>query len=107
MGTDEVKGMESGVSEIEYVGPFEHHEVVVNGWTVPHLTSTPLQGGRIHLSLDSRFGLELMLQDAERVVPFIAHCIAVASGYTGHPGEDGFDEPRHAHPMTRLRRLDI
>lgn len=86
---------------VEFVGPFEHHDVVVNGWRVPYLEATPMIGGQVTLSLDHRYALDLSLADAERVVPFLAHCIAVASGYTAHPGCDGLDEPRPRHPMAR------
>jgi hypothetical protein len=62
--------------------------VVLRGWQVPFLTATPLPGGKIHLTLDHRFGLDLSLADAEQVIPFLADCMAVALGYTGHPEAD-------------------
>lgn len=74
---------------VEYVGPFEHHAVVVNGRRVRYLDAQPLPGGRIALTLDDRFGLDLSLQDAERVVPFIAHAIAVGAGWAAHSQDDG------------------
>src|SRR5207237_8046781 len=86
---------------VDFVGPFEHHDVVVNGWRVPYLEATPRNGGQVLLCLDHRYGLELSLADAERIVPFIADCMAVAAGYTAHPGRDGLDEPRPRHPMAR------
>jgi hypothetical protein len=73
---------------VDYVGPFEHHEVVVDGWQVPFLEATPLQGGRVSLTLDKRFGLDLDLADAERIVPFLANAIAVGMGYESHPDSD-------------------
>lgn len=88
---------------LEYIGPLEHHEVVLNGRRVPHLSAVPMQGGMVHLTLDRRFGLDLSLQDAERVVPFIAHCLAIGMGYTGFPDEDM--EPLRAHPMQRMREI--
>jgi hypothetical protein len=54
--------------ELEFVGPRESHDVIYHGWQVPFLEATPLPGGRVFLCLDRRFGLELALQDAERVV---------------------------------------
>ena len=92
-------------SGLEFVGPFEHHDVVVNGWRVPYLEATPLNGGVVRLCLDGRFGLDLSVADAEHVVPFVADCIAVAAGYTAHPGGDGLDEPRLSHPMVRMHSV--
>jgi hypothetical protein len=94
-------------SPVEFVGPFEHHEVTVNGWTVPYLTATPLPGGRVDLTLDHRYMLDLSLQEAERLVPFLANAIAIAHGYTAHPSDDE-DEPlapTKRHPMARLSSL--
>jgi hypothetical protein len=92
---------------VEYVGPFEHHEVVVNGWRVPFLEATPLNGGRIALRLDRRIGVDITVEEGERLMPFIADCIAVAAGYTAHPGCDGLEEPRPRHPMARMQGVWI
>lgn len=88
---------------VEFPGPFDHHDVVVNGWRVPFLDATPLNGGKVLLGLDRRTSVELPVADVDRIVPFIADCIAVAMGYTAHPGCDGLDEPRPSHPMARVR----
>ena len=87
-------------SPVEFVGPFEHHEVVVHGWQVPFLNATPLPGGRIHLNLDHRLGVDLTVEEAERFVPFLADCIAVAMGYTCHPRPDGGTKQRL--PFTQM-----
>lgn len=89
---------------LEFVGPIEYHAVVLNGHRVPHLTATPLPGGRVDLTLDNRFGVEMSLQDAERFVPFVAHCLAVGMGYTHHPDEPG-DHPLRRLAMPRMRPL--
>jgi hypothetical protein len=81
-------GIGMTVAELEFIGPFKHHDVVVNGWQVPFLRATPLNGGRVHLNLDCRFGVDLTVEEAERIVPFLADCIAVALGYTSHPEGD-------------------
>ena len=91
---------------VDYVGPFETHRVVVDGWQVPLLDATPLQGGRVLLSLDSRFGLELTLAEAERVVPFVAHAIAIASGFAGHPSGKLESRPLGLARPRRLLDLD-
>ncbi len=88
--------------QVSFPGPFEHHDVVVNGRQVPYLRATPLDGGQVHLNLDRRLGLTLSAEEAERVVPFLADAIAVASGFTCHPdaGEDG-PTPRHPFPAVQ------
>lgn len=90
---------------LEFVGPFEHHDVVLNGRRVPYLSATPLAGGRVYLSLDNRFALELSLKEAEYIVPFIAHCLAVGMGYTGFP-DTAEGAPLPAQHMPRMRSLD-
>jgi hypothetical protein len=103
---DDANGNAASVA-VDYVGPIEHHAVVVNGYAVPFLTATPMPGGRIYLTLDERVAIELPLADAERIVPFIADCIAISLGYTGHPGTDGAPEPRPRHPFARMTGLMI
>ena len=92
------------MATVEFVGPFRHHDVVVNGWQVPHLRATSLNGGRIHLNLDRRLGLDLSVEEAERFVPFLADCIAVAKGFTAHPGSE-LPEPVVRLPFTRMRGI--
>lgn len=94
---------EEATSEVEFVGPFSSHVVVVRGRRVPYLEATPLNGGMVALHLDHRFSIDLSVADAERIVPFIADCIAVAMGYTGHPGVD--DEPIPLPAMPRMLAL--
>lgn len=82
----------SSVAGVEFVGPFERHEVVVNGWQVPLLQARMEPGGRIVLLLDNRIALDLTVEESERVLPFLADAIAVAQGFTCHPRE-GQSEP--------------
>jgi hypothetical protein len=89
-------------SAVEFIGPFQHHDVLVHGWQVPLLEARPHLGGRLTLTLDQRFGLELSLEEAERIIPFIAECIAVALGFASHPS--GEEEPKHL-PRLRPRRM--
>ncbi len=91
-------------SRVNYVGPFRYHDVVVDGRAVPFLRATPLDGGRVHLNLDRRLGLDLSASEAERVVPFLAHTIAVALGYTSHPDTER-DGPNRSHPFPRVAPL--
>jgi hypothetical protein len=90
--------------QTSFPGPFEHHDVVVNGRQVPYLRATPLDAGRVHLNLDRRLGLTLTAEEAERVVPFLADAIAVASGYTAHP-DAGQDGPVARHPFPAVQSL--
>jgi hypothetical protein len=93
--------------QVTFPGPFSHHDVVVNGHQVPFLRATLLDGGQVHLNLDRRLGLTLSAGEAERVVPFLADAIAVASGYTSHPDADGGGPtPRHPFPAVQPLFLD-
>jgi hypothetical protein len=85
---------------VEYVGPLEHRFVVVRGRVVEYLSAIPLTTGGVSLTLDHRFRLDLSADEAERFIPFLADCMAVAAGYASHPGEE--DE---ALPLPRFRRL--
>jgi hypothetical protein len=69
---------------LDFPGPFQVHEVVLHGHVVPYLRASPTADG-VSLTLDRRVALDLSAEDAEKVIPFIADCIAVAMGYTGHP----------------------
>lgn len=73
---------------VTFPGPFEHHDVVVNGWRVPFLHAHMKTEDRVLLVLDRRLGAEFSVEEAERVVPFLADAIAVAMGYGAHPDVD-------------------
>lgn len=84
---------------VSFPGPFTHHDVVVDGWRVPLMSAQVSHHGRVLLVLDDRFSLDLSLEEAERVVPFLADTVAVALGYDAHPNEA--DQPplrRAPHP---------
>ena len=86
-------------SGLDFVGPFSSHRVILHGYAVPHLEAHPNADG-VHLSLDHRSGIDLSTDEAEKIVPFIADCIAVALGYSCHPNPD-CPTPQ---PMTPFRR---
>lgn len=88
--------------EVQYVGPFDRTVVVMDGREVPFLEASHL-GDRVSLTLDSRFGLNLTVAEAERVVPFLADAIAVGLGYTCHPRHD--EEPRRRTLFPRLTEI--
>lgn len=92
------------MSEYEIVGPFSSHWVVVNGRQVPFLEAAPANGGKIHLTLDQRYGLDISVADAESFIPWIADAIAVAMGYTCHPRAGA--DPLRSEPFPPAHGID-
>jgi hypothetical protein len=92
------------MSEYEIVGPFTSHWVVVDGRQVPFLQAAPANGGKIRLTLDQRYGLEISVADADAFIPWIADAIAVAMGYTCHPRAGA--EPIRADPFPPAHGID-
>jgi hypothetical protein len=92
------------MNDYEIVGPFESHRVIVGGHRVPFLEAQPMNGGIISLTLDHRYVLDVPVADADRVIPFIADCIAVALGYTCHP-RPGM-EPLRSTPFQPTHGID-
>jgi hypothetical protein len=95
---------ESGTFRVNFPGPFTHHEVVVDGWSVPHLRAYPTgeNDESVMLAIDDRLAITITVDEAERFVPFLADAIAVALGYTAHPGSD--EEPNW-RPQPRPMRM--
>jgi hypothetical protein len=91
------------MDDLDFIGPFERHEVVLNGRLVPHLNATPVEGG-IHLNLDDRLGLDLSHDEALRFIPFLADTIAVTMGYTCFPCDEVPEPPRRT-PWGRMTSL--
>ena len=91
---------------VSFPGPFSQHEVVVDGWKVPFLHAHP--GGEhdenVTLVLDNRLAVTLTVEEAERVVPFLADAISVALGYTSHPNADA-EQPLVRQPQPRPVRM--
>jgi hypothetical protein len=58
----------------------------------------------IYLSLDNRYGLDLTVAEAEQVVPFLADAIAIALGYTCHPGAD-WNGHRQRNPFVGMHEI--
>lgn len=78
---------------VTFPGPFSHHEVVVDGWSVPFLKASFRGESGVRLLLDDRMALDLGTADAERLIPFLADAISVALGYGAHPRVDGPELP--------------
>lgn len=91
---------------VSFPGPFQHHDVVVDGWSVPFIKASFRQDNEDHvrLILDDRIGLDLKSAEAEKLMPFLADAIAVALGYGAHPREDSMSLPERA-PHAAPRRV--
>lgn len=91
---------------VTFPGPFQHHDVVVNGWAVPFVKASfrPDSEDHVRLVLDDRIALDLNAGEAERLTPFLADAIAVALGYGAHPREDTTSLPERA-PHAAPRRV--
>ena len=90
---------------VDFPGPFTQHDVVVDEWRVPFLDAFPTGDDRVTLLLDRRFGLELSVHDAERIVPFLADAIAIALGYPARPHGD--ERPRRDPHPRPVRVMDV
>jgi len=93
---------------VTFPGPFQHHDVVVDGWSVPFLKASFREDNEDHirLILDDRIGLDLSSAEAEKLMPFLADAIAVGLGYGAHPREDSMSLPErtpHAAPRRVVR----
>jgi hypothetical protein len=91
---------------VSFPGPFKHHEVVVDGWSVPLLHAHPSgeHDENVMLVIDDRLAATFSVEEAERFVPFLADAIAVALGYTSHPNEDA-EQPLVKQPQPRPVRV--
>ncbi len=94
---------------VAFPGPFQHHDVVVDGWSVPFIKASFRQADEDHvrLILDDRIGLDLTSAEAEKLTPFIADAISVALGYGAHPSEDSMTLPERAPHMAPRRVVRV
>lgn len=93
--------------QVSFPGPFTHHDVVVNGWRVPYLQAHMTAEDRVMLVIDRRLAAEFSVEEAERVVPFVADALAVAMGYGAHPdGRTPRPLPRAPYPRPE-RVVDV
>lgn len=86
---------------VTFPGPFQHHDVVVDGWSVPFVKASFRSDDENHvrLILDDRIGLDLKAAEAERLMPFLADAIAVALGYGAHPSKESSSLPERTPHM--------
>ena len=67
---------------LQFIGPFEEWRVMFDGYMIPLLTGRETPDGRVHLSLDHRFGAEFSSRDdAHQAVYLIANAMAIGEGY--------------------------
>ncbi len=92
-------------SPVSFPGPFTQNGVVVSGYSVPFLHAQVHDGGKMTVVLDDRFGIELTVDEAERVVPFVADAIAIALGYEAHPSADD-TAPVNRSPHPKPKRIE-
>ena len=92
---------------VTFPGPFEYHDVVVDGWSVPLLQAHPKGEDRVMLILDGRRGVELSTAEAERLIPFVADAIAIALGYGAHPRSPMDQLPERAPHMAPRRVVEV
>jgi len=92
------------VTAYEIIGPFKSYKVLVDGRAVPFLEALPVNGGKISLLLDGRYGLDVSVADADAFIPWIADAMAVALGYTCHP-RTGM-EPLRSSPFPPSHSID-
>lgn len=74
-----------GDRDVQSVGPFDHYETMVNGWTVPGLQARYQDDGSVSLTLDRRLGIDVPADLAGQVIGFVADAIAIALGWSCHP----------------------
>ena len=86
---------------VTFPGPFQHHDVVVDGWSVPFVKASFRSDDEDHvrLILDDRIGLDLKSAEAEKLMPFLADAIAVALGYGAHPSKESSSLPERTPHM--------
>jgi hypothetical protein len=87
--------------------PFTSCHLSVDGFQVPHITANPLAGpsdGLINLTLDHRFGITTDKEEIQKWMPFVAHAMAVASGYSCH-GENSQIMNPHSVQLMSLDEL--
>lgn len=95
--TDEPFDYQAHPHGVQFHGPFrEPYRVTVENYRVPHLEAFSSGDSGWFIVLDERFGIDASDDEARRWLPFVAHCMAVAAGYSSHGAQSGRDNPfRH------------
>jgi hypothetical protein len=72
---------------IEIHGPFvSEYRVTIDGYDVPYINARPLDDGRLYVTVDGRFGMDMPVsrEEFDRWVHILANAMAVAAGYSAH-----------------------
>jgi hypothetical protein len=66
-------------------GPYDDppYRLTSGGYDVP-LLAAGIDGERVNLFLDRRFGIETTKEECARWIPFLANAMAIAAGYSCH-----------------------
>ncbi|MFT9115439.1 MAG: hypothetical protein ABF443_15310 [Acetobacter malorum] len=68
---------------LEYAEQPISTKIRIDGYEVPHIMGLETNHGTTsHFTLDGRYGLTIPSEYAEDVITFVAHAMAVASGYS-------------------------
>jgi hypothetical protein len=107
MDTHPCEPPESGTFKVTFPGPFSHHDVVVDGWRVPFIQAQMVAEDRVALVIDRRLATEFSVEEAERVVPFVADAIAFALGFGAHPNREMESLPRRDPLPGPVKSIEI
>jgi len=94
---------------VTFPGPFQQHDVVVDGWSVPFVKASFRSDAEDHvrLILDDRIGLDLTSAEAEKLMPFLADAISIALGYGAHPSKESETLPERTPHMGPRRVVRV
>lgn len=95
--------------QAEIVGPFNHRDLVVHGYTVPGIEAVEQDGGRICFSIDRRIIWTCSAADFEQVACLVADAYALGLGLASAPradehAEDWVDALKRVPALMRPRR---
>ena len=74
------------------IGPFEYHQVMIDGRVIPRLTAYRDGDMKIGLVVDGRFSQSLPVEMAHGVAWLLANALAIGEGYS-HLGAENKDMP--------------
>ena len=102
-----------GDLDVESVGPFQEYRLVVNGWTVPGVSSRIVDTRTVSF-VCGEYGIDVPQEQAGRYADWIAHVVATTLGWTCHPkspdwkpaGREG-EPPFKLLPWKRLIGLSM
>lgn len=91
-----------GDRDVRSIGPFDHFDVVVGGWTVEGLAAQYRADGSVTLCLDRRLAIDVPADLAGMVIEFVADAIAIAKGWSCHPQSPDWTPDNDVPPLRLL-----